>query len=137
MDRRQRHHPSWSHHRRQRNHRCWVCRNQGYPIKRSCGRQSLPRHQRIDKIILYIMIDFNNNSVFKLRFYLQDSAWQNCRALIVNSESELRCCKDFEKMSPKEQKNIFVDKRGTKLKPQKRQIIDILIVIVTTYLLHR
>ena len=44
---------------------------------------------------------------------------------------------DFEKMSPKEQKNIFVDKRGTKLKPQKRQNIDILIVIVTTYLLHR
>ena len=40
-------------------------------------------------------------------------------------------------MSPKEQKNIFVDKRGTKLKPQKRQIIDILIVIATTYLLHR
>ena len=44
---------------------------------------------------------------------------------------------DFEKMSPKEQKNIFVDKRGTRLKPQKRQIIDILIVIATTYLLHR
>ena len=83
------------------------------------------------------MIDFNNNSVFKLRIYLRDSAWQNCRALIVNSESELRCCNDFEKMSPKEQKNIFVDKRGTKLKPQKRQIVDILIVIVTTYLLHR
>ena len=40
-------------------------------------------------------------------------------------------------MSPKEQKNIFVDKRGTKLKPQKRQIVDILIVIATTYLLHR
>ena len=40
-------------------------------------------------------------------------------------------------MSPKEQKNIFVDKRGTKLKPQKRQIIDILMVIATTYLLHR
>ena len=44
---------------------------------------------------------------------------------------------NFEKMSPYEQKNIFVDKRGTKLKPQKRQNIDILIVIVTTYLLHR
>ena len=44
---------------------------------------------------------------------------------------------DFEKMSPKEQKNIFVDKRGTNPKPQKRQIIDILIVIATTYLLHR
>ena len=40
-------------------------------------------------------------------------------------------------MSPYEQKNIFVDKRGTRLKPQKRQNIDILIVIVTTYLLHR
>ena len=40
-------------------------------------------------------------------------------------------------MSPKEQKNIFVDKGGTNLKPQKRQSIDILIVIVTTYLLHR
>ena len=40
-------------------------------------------------------------------------------------------------MSPKEQKNIFVDKRGTRLKPKKRQNIDILIVIVTTYLLHR
>ena len=40
-------------------------------------------------------------------------------------------------MSPKEQKNIFVDKRGTRLKPKKRQNIDILIVIVATYLLHR
>ena len=40
-------------------------------------------------------------------------------------------------MSPYEQKNIFVDKRGTKLKPQKRQNADILIVIATTYLLHR
>ena len=40
-------------------------------------------------------------------------------------------------MSPYEQKNIFVDKRGTRLKPQKRQNIDILIVIATTYLLHR
>ena len=40
-------------------------------------------------------------------------------------------------MSPKEQKNIFVDKRGTKLKPQKQQIIDILIVIITAYFLHR
>ena len=40
-------------------------------------------------------------------------------------------------MSPKEQKNIFVDKRGTKLKPQKRQNTDFLIVIATTYLLHR
>ena len=35
---------------------------------------------------------------------------------------------DFEKMSPKEQKNIFVDKRGTKLKPQKRQNIDDLLL---------
>ena len=42
---------------------------------------------------------------------------------------------DFEKMSPYEQKNIFVDKRGTKLKRQKRQNIDILIVIATTYFL--
>ena len=40
-------------------------------------------------------------------------------------------------MSPKEQKNFFVDKRGTRLKHQKRQIVDILIVIATTYLLHR
>ena len=44
---------------------------------------------------------------------------------------------DFEKMSPYEEKNIFVDKRGTELKPQKQQNIDILIVIATTYLLHR
>ena len=38
---------------------------------------------------------------------------------------------------PQRAKNIFVDKRGTILKPQKRQNIDILIVIATTYLLHR
>ena len=37
-------------------------------------------------------------------------------------------------MTPNEQKNIFVDKRGTRSKPQKRHNIDFLIVIATTYL---
>ena len=54
-----------------------------------------------------------------IRIYLRDSAWQNCRALIVNSESELRCCKDFEEMSPKEQKKYFRGQTGDKVETSK------------------
>ena len=54
----------------------------------------MPYYQRIEKIILYIMIDFNNNSVFKLKKVDASKFDSEMNDILIDDEKVIGCYQD-------------------------------------------